>query len=88
MFFEGGGGTLSEERFPLPLHPLPLPRLSTLSNPCSRERELPYCGSLSESGKSIGSPRHFIIIIIIFFFFFFFFIFFFFFFFFFFFRAD
>ena len=48
------------------------PRLSTLSNPCSRERELPYCGSLSESGKSIGSPRHFIIIIIIFFFFFFF----------------
>ena len=78
MFFEGGGEPFLR-KVPLPLHPLPLPRLSTLSNPCSRERELPYCGSLSESGKSIGSPRHFIfiiIIIIIFFFFFFFFFFF------------
>ena len=81
MFFEGGGRTFLRKGSPSPFTPLPLPRLSTLSNPCSREWELPYCGSLSESGKSIGSPRHFIIIIIIIIFFFFFFFFFFF-------RAD
>ena len=58
------GGAIRSSSPPQKL-PLSFPKLLTLSNPCSREWELPYCGSLSESGKSIGSPRHFIIIIII-----------------------